>query len=341
MSVTNRLHSWFTAATLSALLAACGGGGGSDDAAAAGPVLQAPPATAGALTQSGTEAMAAVQAAHSNAALMVKKSSALEGGSLFAPLGASGSPLNLRNVVAGAAREQALARETANCADLGLVNCSGSVTFDSNFDDNANTLPAGTYVAMQFNSLSFSEGGVATSMNGGFRMDFLTAIDLQTSSFANARMQVTLNNLGGTVNGISFGPDTALALYEFDANGAPAVTIDGLRITGLGNLNVTDASNYSAYGTSLRAAHWSNSGAYVDVNYSSWLVIAGRPVFASAATISAGPNGSNGSAAIVVDSSTASQVVYRVRLTTGGTSTDYVVTANLGTSPPSYTVSGG
>jgi hypothetical protein len=240
-------------------------------------------------------------------------------------------------VLARAAREQALERQTLSCANLGLTGCSGSVTVDTNVDGNAAVLSAGTYITLEFNALSFIEAGSPVSINGSFRMDFLTSIDAQAASLANARLQIEFGNLSGTVDGVSFGPATEVALLEFDAAGAPAVTIDGLRITGLDGLNVIDADDFTINGTTLRRAHWSHAAAYVDVTFSNWTVSAGRPTAGSTATIT-GANG--GSAVITVDSVTATQVVYLVHVTIGGASVDYVVTADTSASPPTYTVTG-
>jgi hypothetical protein len=333
MIVTKRLLRWLAAAGLATALAACGGGDG-DEAANAGPQLEAPPTTAAMLAQSGSEAMAAVQALNDSASLLLSKSAALQGGSLFAPVRALGSPLNLGHTVAGAVREQALARETVACANLGLVSCSGSVTFDYNFADNAAVLPARSYFAMSFDRLSGDAGSATLSMNGLFRIDFLTALDINALDFANARFQVTLDNLSGTVDGISFGPETALALYEFDPRGTPTVTIDGLRIQG--GVQATDAQNYSVInGTNLRTAHWSNSGGYVDVEFGpfgNWFVVQGRASAGSAATIS----GVNASMTINVQSASQGEVVYVVRYVLGDATTTYLVTATYANDVPSY-----
>jgi hypothetical protein len=265
----------------------------------------------------------------------VSKSAALQGGSLFVPLGASGSPLNLRNTVARAAREQALSRETVACGNLGLTSCSGSVTFDTNVADNATVLPAGSYFAMTFNGLSGGADGNTVSMNGLFRMDFQTALNIDALDFANARFQVTLGGLSGTVDGISFGPETALALYEFDPRGTPTLTIDGLRIQG--GVSTTDAQNYNVIGgTRLRTAHWSNAAGYVDVQFTeNWIVSQGRPSAGSSAIISDG----NASMTISVQSSSASSVVYAVTASVNGATVAYTVTATYPASgAPTYTV---
>jgi hypothetical protein len=335
MMLTNRLHPWLAAAGLATLLAACGGGGGGGEEAA-GPVLVAPPTAAATLAQTDNEAMAAVQALNSSNSVLVSKSAALQGGSLFAPVGASGSPLNVRNTLAGAAREQALSRETVSCANLGLTSCSGSVTFDTNVvADNATVVPAGSYFAATFNNLSGAADGDAVSMNGLFRMDFLTALNIDALDFANARFQVTLGGLSGTVDGITFGPETALALYEFDPRGTPTLTIDGLRIQG--GVSTTDAQNYSvSNGTRLRTAHWSNAAGYVDVQFTeSWIVSQGRPSAGSSAIISGG----NASMTIRVQSSSAGSVVYAVTATVNGATVSYTVTATYPASgAPTYTV---
>jgi hypothetical protein len=186
---------------------------------------------------------------------------------------------------------------------------------------------------MVFNGLSGSYAGSPLTLDGSFRLDFLTTLDLVTFELANARFQITLSNFGGSAEGMSFGPETAVALYEFDAQGQLAVTIDGLRFAG--GVNVTDALNYSVNpGTVLRTAHWSNAAGYVEVDFDSWQVAQGRPGAGSSATIT----GTNGSATIVVQSSSASLVVYQVSVTIDGATTAYVVSADLTTPPPSWTV---
>jgi hypothetical protein len=321
----------FGATALCVLLAACGGGGGGggDDA---GPVLVAPPSTAATLTQSSADAMAGVQALNTGAAAVVSKSAALDAGSLFAPVGASASPLGLRGA---GAREQALARETVGCGELGFTGCSGSVTFDFNFDANAAILPAGSYFALTFNNLSGSFEGSAFSMSGTLRTDFVTAIDTQAPSLANAQFRVTLDGLSGTADGVSFGPESDVALYEFDAAGVPTITIDGLRLSGLDGLNVTDADNYIASGTQLRFAHWTAVSTYIDIDYNNWAVSAGRPTLGSTAALSAG---TSGGATVTVTSSSPSQVVYRVDLNVGGNIVQYLVTADYSSGTPSYSV---
>ena len=320
----------FGATALCVLLAACGGGGGGGDDA--GPVLVAPPSTAATLTQGSADAMAGVQALNSGAAAVVSKSAALDAGSLFAPVGASASALSLRG---SGAREQALARETVGCGELGFTGCSGSVTFDFNFDPNAATLPAGSYFALTFNNLSGSFEGSAFSMSGTLRTDFVTAIDTQAATLANAQFRVTLDGLSGTADGVSFGPESDVALYEFDAAGVPTITIDGLRLSGLDGLNVTDADNYIATGTQLRFAHWTAVSTYIDIDYNNWAVSAGRPTLGSTAALSAG---TSGGATVTVTSSSPSQVVYRVDLNVGGNIVQYLVTADYAGGTPSYTV---
>jgi hypothetical protein len=332
MTLKNSRRHWLAAAGLVTLLAACGGGGGGGGDEAAGPVLVAPPTTAATLAQSTSEAMAAVQSLNDNATMLLSKSAALQGGALFAPVGASASPLNLRNTVVGAAREQALARETVACGNLGLTSCSGSATFDTNVADNATMLAAGSYFAITFNGLTGGAGDSALSMNGLFRMDFLTTLDIDALDFANARFQLTLGNLSGTVDGISFGPETALALYEFDPRGTPTVTIDGSRIEGLGGVRGTNAQNYGVTATRLRTAHWNNTAGYIDVNFGDWIVVQGRPTGGSTAAINAGA----ASAAISVQSSSQAEVVYVVRIVLGGVTTTYLVTATYINDVPSY-----
>ena len=208
--------------------------------------------------------------------------------------------------------------------------CSGSVTFETNLDNPDGTnWSAGSYFSMTFNDLDSS----TIALNGTLRLDFLTAINLD-AGFASAQVKISLTNLSGTVNGISFGPENVAALLVFDASGIPTVTIDGMWIDGLEQLYVTDADNYSASGTYLRRSHWSSTSGYVDVDFTSWDVVNGLPTVGSTATITAGTS----SATIAVLSSSQNLVVYRVWLTVNGITSVYDVTADYSTNPPTYTV---
>jgi hypothetical protein len=324
---------WLAAVGASALLVACGGGGGGGSAA---PVLESPPSTAATL-QSGTgEAGSAAAAAVGGAQRIVEWDASLNGSAL--PLGGgNASPSSLtRRALAASRRERALATETLTCAEFfGTGGCSGSVTVDTNASGNSTVVPAGTYVSLSFNALQGSVGGSTVRLNGTFRVDFLTSADLADESPANVQFRLTLDGFEGSDAGVSFGPIDEVALFEFDGTGQALVTVDGQRIGGLDTLTVTDELNYTLANVRVRRAHWSQA-AYVDVQFTGWTVIAGRPTVNSQSTITAGAN----SVAIEVQSSSAQTVVYRVVATIGGAVTAYDVTAAYpaGGGAPTYTV---
>jgi hypothetical protein len=322
------------------LLAACGGGGGgSDDSALA---LARPPAQAATLAASSSDAGAAAQAALGGAQAVVRQAASLESSFLLFgnPLGASGSPSNLASRVVAASRERPAASQTINCSALfGTTACSGSVTVDTNANENATVWPAGTYVSMRFNGIAGSDGLAPLTLNGLVRIDFLTSFDPNAIDFFSTTIQLTVRDLAGSYDGVAFGPESAVVLIEFDANGNGVLTANGLRISGLDGFNLTDENNFSLVGTTLRRAHWVNLDAYVDTTFTNWMVVGGRPAAGSSLLITAGTS----SVAVNVTSSSAGTVVYRVVFTVGGVSSVYIVTAAYpaGGGAPTYTVQPG
>jgi len=236
-------------------------------------------------------------------------------------------------------RERALATQTLSCVDFfGTSACSGSVTVDTNASAGSTALPAGTYVTLTFAALQGSFGGTPVQFDGELRLDYLSAFDLNSPSFAGLRFQLTLNQFSGTVDGVAFGPRSAIALTEFDGQGVAQLTIDGLRVTGLDTLTVTDADNYALPNVTLRRAHWAAAAGYVDVHYTDWSVVDGRPTFGSQAQISAAGN----SLDVTVGASSASSVVYAVQVSVDGVVSTYAVTATYpaGGGSPDYTTAG-
>ncbi len=334
MMLTNRLCSWLAAAGLATMLAACGGGGG--DSAAAGPVVEAPPTTAAALQITSTEAGSAAAASMDSAQRIVQLNASLNG-SIPALANGGSVAMSLSRAAMSMSRERALATQTLSCADFfGSPSCSGSLTIDTNASGSGTVIPAGTYVSMSFNALQGSFGGSPLLVNGTLRLDYLSAFDANASSLAGLRVQMTFSGFSGTAEGVSFGPLTEVALYEFDGQGVGQMTIDGLRITGLDTLSVTDAANYSLANVTLRRAHWAAPAAYVDMSFSDWGVVNGRPGINSMADIEV--PGSRIS--IIVRSSSASTVVYEVNALVNGAVASYTVTASYpaGGGAPSYTV---
>lgn len=336
MMLTNRLRSWLAAAGLATLLAACGGGGGGGDDTDAGPVLEAPPATAAALQTSDTEAGSAAASSMESAQRVVQLHASLNG-SIPALANGGSAALSLSRAATSMSRERALATQTITCAEFfGSPSCSGSLRIDTNASGSGTVIPAGTYATLTFNALQGSFGGSAVLINGTLRMDYLSTFDANASSLAGLRAQFTFTNFSGTAQGVSFGPLNAVALYEFDNQGVGQMTIDGLRITGLDTLAVTDADNYSLTTVTLRRAHWGVAGGYVDVRFIDWSVGNGRPGINSVANIEV-PGSRIG---VIVRSSSVSTVVYEVNALVNGAVASYIVTASYpaGGGAPTYTV---
>jgi hypothetical protein len=312
-------------------LVGCGGGGGGGGSEPP-PTLVVPPTTPATLGASTTEAAAAAQGAAQAAAKAVELYATLGQGPL--PVTAQGGVM--ARVLSGRVlREQPQARETLTCSEfLGVSTCTGTVTIDTNVADSGIAVP-GTYVAIIFNGLQATVDGDTLSLDGTMRIDFLTTFDLNSSSFANQRMELTLDDFAGSADGVSFGPYNVRALIEYDANEVSTLTIDGVRISGLENIVVNDGLNYGLTNVALRRAVWSSATAYVDYAFDQWNVAAGRPTVGSGATISAG----TGSIAVEVTASSSTLVVYAVTITLGGVSTNYTVTAAypVGGGAPTYT----
>jgi hypothetical protein len=329
MMLTNRLRPWLAAAGLATLVACGGGGGGSDDSAAAsqGPTLEAPPTTAAALQTTSVEASGAAAAGMESAQRMVQLSASLSG-SIPALANSGSAALSWSRAALSASRERALARQTVSCAeffDAPSSSCSGSLTVDTNHSGSGTVIPAGTYVSMSFNGLQgsfFDDSQV--SINGTLRIDYLSALDTNAPSVAGLRTQLTFSNFSGSTDGVPFGPLTEVARYEFDNQGVGTMTIDGLRIVGFDTIQVTDANNYIMNDVMLSRAHWATPTGYVNMQFSSWYVVNGRPTLDSTVTITA----PNSSITVRVTSSSASSVVYAVTAIVNGASVSYTVTAS-------------
>jgi hypothetical protein len=317
------------------LLSACGGGGGGAGGGSES-ALEAPPTSAAALQGTSTGAGSATAAALASADRLVQLSASLNGG--FVPLGGSAfSPSAFARGAFNRVRERPLATETLACsAFFGTTACTGSITVTTNASNpSATVLPAGTYVQVAFSALSGTVSGMPVAFNGVMRLDYLTAFDLNAVSLAGVSFRLTLTDFSGTAEGVAFGPVTETALFEFDSQGAASITIDGLQVRGLDNLVITNASNYSLAGVSLRRAHWEALASYVDVNFTNWGVAGGRPIVNSLASIEV-PGSRIG---ILVRSSSTSTVVYEVTCQIDGTLSTYIVTATYtaGGGAPTYT----
>lgn len=337
MMMTNRLRPWLAAAGLATLLAACGGGGGGDEAANTAAVLEAPPATAAALQTTDTEASAAAAASMDSAQRMVQLSASLNG-SIPALANGGTAALSLGRVALSASREHALTTQTITCADFfGTSSCSGSLTVNTNASDSGTVIPAGTFANMTFNALQGSFDGSPVLIDGTLRLEYLSTFDANASSLAGLSVQMTFTNFSGTSDGVSFGPLTEVARYEFDGQGNGQMTVDGLRIYGFNTMTVTDADNYSLPAVGLRRAHWASPTGYVDVQFENWNVVNGRPAVGSQVGFSAGSS----DLFMAITSSSASTVQYSVTAYTNDVLVaSYTVTATYpaGGGAPTYTV---
>lgn len=326
----------FTAVGLAIGLSACGGGGGGASLA-----VDEPPGTAATLEQSAAEAQAAVVATVTGGSIVVAQGAGLDSSFLIvgSPLGGGASPINMAGRVASAAREQPMAVVTAACTtvlDATTPPCTGSVLVDSNAPDTP-VWPAGTYISMRFEALSGSLDGTAFSMDGAVRIDYPTGFDHRVIPPRDTQIRITTSSLQGTVDGVSFGPDSGAARLEFDSAGVASVTVDGVSITNLEGLSVSDADNYQLLGVALRVAYGGTVLTYVDTHFDDWNVALARPMPGSNARVSAG--GAN-AATITVLSSSPATVVYRVVLTVNGVDGSYTVTASYppGGGAPTYAV---
>nr|WP_316642150.1 hypothetical protein [uncultured Roseateles sp.] len=320
-----------SALSLAAVLGACGGGG--SDGGSAEPTN---------LSQSTTEARQAVEFSVSGAATIVAKSSVLDNNPLFSLSGPSGSSpgtptLKAQSAKAPSVKPQALV--SFGCADLQVFTgtCTGTVAVDANFLDSVTQIPADSFLSMTFTGLSGVMDGVSTRLDGLFRIDFLTAVNNNATSFANMRLRITLNNFSGMVGAISYGPETSTALLEFDGQGQPTITIGDLTLSKISNLVITDNSNYSIGSAQLRKPYWGSDSNKLDSSFQTWVVGQGRPAVGSVASLTA----SNGvTAKVEVSASSSASVVYPVQIAIGASTKRYTVTASYAsaTATPTYAV---
>lgn len=310
------------AASLLALwLAACGGGG-SDGINNGG--VQGPPAQAAALQQSADEASQAVQAAVDGGGVVVERAAGAD--SYLLPI----------NGPTGGGRESPQAVETLGCAEFLPTPCSGTVRVDTDITGPSTVARAGQYVDMSFNALSGTVEGQDFTLAGGFRMDFLSDFDLDSTSLNGLRVDITARSLRGQSEGISFGPESGMVRVEFTSNTAFTLTGDGLRLSGLSGVTSTDADNYVIGTATLRRAYWRNDQTHVDNRYTGWNVDARHVRLNSRAAVLAGATRAD----IEVISTTSTQTVFEVDLDVGGVLRTYHVTATFpaGGGAPTYVV---
>lgn len=318
------------AAALSLVMTACGGGGGDDTGSK--PVPIGPPGTPATLTASTTEAASLAQAASNGADNMAARSNAMSGLSLIfggniAKASAAVVALRLPHQVALAdGRARRLATETVPCADFfDTAQCSGNAVADTSFDPQTSTVKAGDYIDIRFNALSGSLEGLNMLLNGRMRIEFLSALNLDSTTLTNIAMRITLDGFSGSVNGAAYGPISEA--IDFRIDGAGKVTIDsgGSSYGDLGSVSVTGTGNYSIGTGQLRTGYGGGSTVYVDVSLQNWRNVNGRPVVGSTATLVAGA----GSATVRVSSISATTVVFAVTVKPAGASagSNYTVTA--------------
>lgn len=324
------------ALSLTALLVACGGGGSGDGGTTQAEEIAGPPVSAAALANSAGEAQRAAQAVVAGADAAANRVSALNGlsvlvGNPVLPQSAVAAP---RRQLLGVARARPLAVQTATCADVLDPPCSGSATLDTNIADSATRANAGDYADMQFAALSGSLFGQQVVMNGRMRIDFLSVLDLNATSFSGLDLKLKLESFGGTVNGASFGPISDTSRFQISAQGVATVIAAGASYSDLHGVAISGAGSYSIAGGTVRVGYWGDAGKYVDLTLQNWRVVGGRPAVGSQATVSSG----QGSATLTVTSSSTTAVVSSLTINAAGSTTRYIVTATYpaGGGAPTY-----
>lgn len=325
------------ALSLAVLLAACGGGGGGDGGAGTPQAdeIVGPPTASASMANTGGEAQSAARAVVAGADAAINRVSSLNGLSVLV-----GSPVVQQSVVTapprqilGTARVRPLAVKTAACAEIVDLPCSGNAILDTNLADTATRVNPGDFADIQFASLDGMVYGQHVVMNGRMRIDFLSALDLNTTQFNGLDLRLKLVDFGGSVNGTAFGPVSDTARFQISTQGSLTMTAGGASYSGIRGVSMSGAGSYGIVGGTVRVSYWSDSGKYVDLSLQNWRVVAGRPAVGSQATVAAG----QGSATLSVSSSSATAVVYAVAISAGAT-TRYTVTASYpaGGGAPTY-----
>lgn len=319
---------------LAAALAACGGGGSSDSSSPTDNLYAA-----------SSEAQKAVEGSLSAANTAVSKSVVLGQNPLFD----LGSPSAAAANAAGAKRPRAqvlalgkaLAVEAFTCVELELFTgpCTGSATVEANFAADAVKIPASSFIAMSFTNLAGPVDGLAISLSGQYRIDFLSEIDTKASSYANAHLKLSTTAFAGKLGDYSFGPDSSVATVDYDASGAPTLTIGDLVLSKVQLEGPLTNTQYRLANAQVRQPYWaSGSGNKIDYLLKPWELKASRPALGSIATLAAS---NAASAKVEVTASAAASVVYAVQISAAGATKRYTVTASYasGSDTPSYSVS--
>lgn len=211
------------------------------------------------------------------------------------------------------------------CTVLLDEGCTGSLIVEASYPHDATAVPAGNHITRTFNALHGTRAGQEISLNGTTRTDFLTAVDF-TQRPVNVRVQITNTEFSRSVDGVSFGPHTGVALLEFDADGALTYTVDNVSYSGQRDIIVTDRDNFSVGAATVRRPHWREANTFVVYVYQNWTVVAGRPAVGSTVTIST--EGVAGNHVVTVATSSPTQVTYTVRSTVDGVVKNYLVTVD-------------
>lgn len=324
------------ATVLLATLVACGGGGGdSGDGNTLSAAPSGPPAAAATMGSSSTDASDSAKAAVGAADGMMARQGSLSGLTVLgAPLAGSAPGVAFSALVGSAGLKQAQAASTAPCTQVLGTPCSGSVTVSTNVADNATSVARGQYIEGTFNALSGSLNGVAVSLSGKLRIEFLTAFNLNTSSVAGIGLRLVFTSFAGSVGGVAVGPVTETLDISFDAQGLPTLVINGASYSP--RTTAITSGGYTITSGDARVGYGAAASGHVNVRLVGWTSNASRPGVGSFATVSA-----NGWAANVsVLSSSSSTVVYEVFIAgpTPGSSARFTVTATypVGGGAPSY-----
>lgn len=310
------------AAASLALLAACGGGGGGDDTAMA---VVGPPSVAAALANTTSEAQQSAPAAVAGADNALRRYSALEAFSAYAgtPLTPPAAAPGGHKVALAAPTMHPLAVQTAPCSELLSAPCTGSVSGDTNIAGDASSVRAGDWAWIEFQSLTGMLYGQQLSFNGNFRMDFLSAVTLGGSTFSGLDVKLSFTGFSGSINGASFGPVSEAFRLQVTSGGTSTITVGGASFTDLSGVSVTGSGSYTIGGGTLRISYWGDATRYVDLSYTDWQMVSGRPAVGAKVTATAGSD----SIALTVLSSSTTTVVYSAAMTVAGRTTYYTVTA--------------
>lgn len=297
----------FAGATVVAgTLAACGGGGGGSTY---GDDVKAPPSAAASITASSSGAIGGVQSAVAASNRAIDSQASLVGlDVLFGGAGASG-----KVSAQGAGKVRAQASDTVSCYEIFEVTpCAGSVVVSTNADANSNTIPAGKYIAFDFQQIAFGSGTEAVAIDGGLRVDFETSVNFAVGFRPGDSLRIGFEGIRGSSGGVAFGPVDFSARLQYSADGVQ-LTADGVRYTALDIGSANGASIITS--GAARIEHPAQPGTYVDVDFANWQRLNGRPTTGSTATVSAGV----WTVQVSVTATTATTVTYRAVVAESGT----------------------